>query len=365
MDFNIESSMNLNINKIFIDPRFQINYSSYYIKGITLLYGADITEWRIIDSELLRINDMEDFRRGMACVIEFEDGSMKNIFIDTNDGNNIHERFYSWSDLYAKINLADNDEAKEKVLGIGPSFSVRLWNPVKTIWMGLRYYSIARGKSYCISFKDYLLNYWYTYWRRLDYSWYEKHDYEEDDDYVFALSTLWYDPLTYETTNKMRGVFARCCQKMFTKFEGGFFYIANPIVIKQFPKYKEYLEQYGDILIKKRIGMKEYITKQRKSAVVFNTPSVSGCHGWKLGEYLAMGKCFISMPLNNVMPGNFTDWEQCLFVRNEEELCNAVSTLRDDSNKRRELKHGARKYFEKYLAPEVVISRIIDKAAKQ
>ena len=41
--------------------------------------------------------------------------------------------------------------------------------------------------------------------------------------------------------------------------------------------------------------MNEWISKTKQSAIVFNTPAFWSCHGWKLGEYLAMGKCIISV----------------------------------------------------------------------
>jgi len=39
--------------------------------------------------------------------------------------------------------------------------------------------------------------------------------------------------------------------------------------------------------------------KNKKSIVVFNTPAYGGYHGWKSGEYLAMVKAIISIPLIN------------------------------------------------------------------
>lgn len=75
---------------------------------------------------------------------------------------------------------------------------------------------------------------------------------------IFSLNTLWYDNDTYATTNRMRGKFFRLCRNFYPKIEGGFFYIGGSSVEKEFPKYRQYLEEYKDILYRRRIGLWEY-----------------------------------------------------------------------------------------------------------
>ncbi len=50
------------------------------------------------------------------------------------------------------------------------------------------------------------------------------------------------------------------------------------------------------------VKMQKWLQKTKQSAVVFNTPAFWNCHGWKLGEYLAMGKCILSTDLSNDLP---------------------------------------------------------------
>jgi len=47
------------------------------------------------------------------------------------------------------------------------------------------------------------------------------------------------------------------------------------------------------------------------------------------------------------------------FVEKEEDIYDAVVRIRDDASYRQRLEQGARAYYEKYLAPEVVIKRIL------
>ena len=51
-----------------------------------------------------------------------------------------------------------------------------------------------------------------------------------------------------------------------------------------------------------RYSMSEYLTKVGRSAVAFNNPAVHGCLGWKLGEFLALGKAIVSLPLDRGLP---------------------------------------------------------------
>lgn len=342
--------------KVTIDPRFQINYSSYYIQGLMDVVGKENILFGIIDG--ISVCSQDDFRKGMAVLLQERDIE-KHLFIDTWDSDDIHPDYYQWSDVYAKINVRPEDALHEKIRVIGPSFGIQLWNPAKTLSLAIiNYWKARKTKGYLPSLKYYLLNYAYTFVRRVPLQRYAR-PYHEDRDYVFALNTLWYDELTYATTNRVRGHFARICQRIYSQFEGGFFYIPSSGVEVQFPKYKEYLVAYEDLLIHRRVGIKEYIRKLRKSALVFNVPSVSGCHGWKLGEYLALGKVIVSMPLNNAMPEGWTDGITHLEVHDECEMEQAILRLHENPELCTLLKKGATCYYDQLLAPKKVIKSLL------
>ena len=179
----------------------------------------------------------------------------------------------------------------------------------------------------------------------------------EDQDFIFAMSTLWYDDVSLQTVNKFRGEFIRASQKLYPIFEGGLFYI--PGVESIYPPYIKYKEEFKDVLTNRRISMKEYLDGTKRSAVVFNTPSVCQCHGWKLAEYLAMGKAIISTPLVNVMPGDFNAEEHYLEANSADDMEHNLKRLRCDDSLRESLKSNARRYFDLYLSPESVVKRIL------
>ena len=108
-----------------------------------------------------------------------------------------------------------------------------------------------------------------------------------------------------------------------------------------------------------------YLLNIKRSAFVFNTPAAWACHGWKLGEFLAMGKAIISTPFVNEMPENMVHGENIYFVESENEMEVGVNLLLSDNILRRKLEMGAKEYYDKWLKPEVVIRRIINELENQ
>lgn len=142
-------------------------------------------------------------------------------------------------------------------------------------------------------------------------------------------------------------------------FEGGFFYIPSKNVEREFEEYHKYKEEYKDLLIYKRISMATYLKKIKKSVLVFNTQSVCGCLGWKLPEFLAMGKCIISTPLDKEMPGEFLPGKHYFLVSNMDEIAIAIQYLKEHREVRERLEQNSKAYFDQYLSPTAVISRLI------
>jgi hypothetical protein len=133
-------------------------------------------------------------------------------------------------------------------------------------------------------------------------------------------------------------------------FEGGFYAHPNN------PEY----EKYKDVSFQERYSECDYVKKTKESIFVFNTPAVHNCHGWKLGEFLAMGKAIISTRLSNELPVLLQHGKHIHYVKNEKELKQALLLLLNDVNYRNRLESGAKSYYEKYASPQAVISNIIN-----
>lgn len=346
--------------RITVDPRIMYNYATFYLLGLERVYSKVDIKYNIKPFIDIPYTTTEQYRRGMALLIEDKNISYK-VYIDFSDRCDIMETHYDWAHLYCKINVREGDLLKYcKLMAIGPSFGVRKGTILSALFRCMSNMKLAKGYV-TIPKSSYFRDYIYPIYRREQYKKYEK-EIKIDDNYVFHASTLWYDKDTDATTNRYRGDFLQCCKDQGVKIGGGLFYIDDPVVLKQFPGYANYLEKYKDFLYKKRLSLKEYIYETKRSFVVFNTPSVAGCHGWKLPEYLCMGKAIISTPLSREMPGEgLVHGGNIHIVNSTNEIREAISLIRDDKAYRQKLMGGARKYYDDYLAPEVVMQRIFDR----
>jgi len=167
--------------------------------------------------------------------------------------------------------------------------------------------------------------------------------------FVFMIGTLW-DKSLVEGTNLLRKTFIELCKTSNCNFEGGFFASINH------PQYKE----FKNLIYINRYSDKTYIEKTKLSTIVFNTPAVDNCHGWKLGEYLAMGKAIISTPLSNELPEKLVHGENVHIVSNIEEMEFAINLLLKDNDYRKLLENGAKTYYLKYVDPKSVIENILN-----
>ena len=120
------------------------------------------------------------------------------------------------------------------------------------------------------------------------------------------------------------------------------------------------VEKYKDCLFPCRLSVEEYMENMRRSFVAINTPAVVSCHGWKLAEYLALGKCIVSVPLVNDLPYPLEHGANVHFVDGDaKSVMEAVKYIYEHPNYRQKLERGARAYFEKYCAPEQTIRLLV------
>lgn len=343
---------------IYIDPRSRYNYVNFYILGVRQYF----TNTRILfDVTPFPKHLFNKYKQNNSSLIMMV-GDIK-IYIDADDKINIDEDAYAWCDVYGKINTLDTQlQTYKKIYAIGPSFGITLDNRVRVIIDSMRNYrNIYRFSD--ISFRTFLKDYLYTFLRRRPLTSYmaEKKEQGVLSNYIFHASTLWYNQFAATDTNMYRGEFLKACKKARMDIEGGLFYIDSPAVLAEMPDYPKYLTLYKDFIYKERLSMDDYIRKTKESVLVFNTPSVCGCHGWKLAEYLCMGKAIISTPLTREMPEDMVHGENIHFVNSPEEIYDAVVKINSDEVYRKKLERGAREYYEKWLAPEMVIKRLIEK----
>lgn len=338
--------------KITVDPRIRYNYASYYLLGLTQIGTVKMGIRPFVDIS------QEKESRGIAFVLEDKTRKVR-VFIDYWDFAAVDDNYYQWADVYAKVNPSKELLRNySKMIAAGPMFGLKLHSLPECILLACRNYLLAKNNMTC-SFTSYLRDYVYSTVRRKHLVEYEPDYNNVKDNYIFHASTLWYNRFAETDTNYWRGEFLRAAKQEKLDIEGGLFYIGNsPDILRECPTYPNYKQEYKDFIFNKRISPRDYIHKTKQSVLVFNTPSVCECHGWKLGEYLCMGKAIISTPLTREMPAPLVNGHDILFVNNIDELHSAIKRITEDGQFRHHLEIGARSYYEKWLAPHVVIKRI-------
>lgn len=298
----------------------------------------------------------------MLCTFVENDCVVKKVAIDSRDPRSFLEKVYQWCDIYAKTNYKsneDNGKHQEKLFLLPPSFGFRIWNPFETVMKGLRNTYLAyKTKNYgtISDLKITLRNYIWLILRRGYLSQYLTPPNllnNTNSSYAFLIASLWNYQECIQHTNKLRFRFASMlAENDSVKFEGGF--VIHSLSAKV-PDGWEWL------CTNRRVKPSEYIANTQKSFCVFNTPAVRECHGWKLPEFLAMGKAIISTPLSNDLPVDLIANQDILIVNNEEELQKAIDSLLYDKTLRQKLEQSAQKYWENVANPKSVVQSILNR----
>lgn len=343
--------------KIIIDPLSKILYSSYYIWGFYELFGKRNVRFSSrYFKELNRKNEPYSHDHYMAFVVIRPNLPMTKVVIDFCDPPVVSKMAYEWSDIYAKINFnIDITERQfhEKIKPIPPGFGIRIWNIWETGYHSFINYVKCRF-SPLIPVTGFIKDYLEQYRRPplKEYLFPLSGDMEQSSGkpYVFMIGTLWPHKNCMEGTNLLRKEFIDHCIKLGCNFEGGFF--ASP----DHPQFNE----FRNLVFTRRYSTRSYIRKTKVSAIVFNTPAVHNCHGWKFGEYIAMQKAIITTPISNELPERLIHGENIHIISDINELDGAIELLLKNKEYRLKLESGARDYFLKYSSPRALIISILE-----
>ena len=346
--------------KAFIDPRCDIRYAAFYIYGLYQTLGKHNVKFSGQYSRQVSFDESDYvIDRILLCTFVEKDCVVKKVAIDARDPRTFMEKAYQWCDIYAKTNYKsteDNGTHQEKLLLLPPSFGFRIWNPLETIIRGVwNTYLAYKTKQFgtITHLKVTFRNYIWLILRREYLAQYLTSPLQNDisDNYAFLIASLWNYQECIQHTNKLRYQFANMMAVNDSiRFEGGFLIHCLSA---------EVLDGWEWLCTKKRVKPSEYIAKTKKSFCVFNTPAVRDCHGWKLPEFLAMGKAIITTPLSNDLSVELVENQDLLIVNNEKDLQKAIESLLYDKALRQKLEQSARQYWDKIANPKSVILSIL------
>ena len=335
-------------SQVIVDPSVNILYASFYIEGLYKIYGRRNVKFSSKPFVSLSLES----RMAAFPFVVIKDGKTTKYIISFYDSYKIIEELYHWCDVYGSVNANFNLTPKQyhpKLVSLAPSFGIRVWGIANTILFAFsNLVKTTRYTRESFSYRKFLGKYKRMYTLRLPYKSYEKsRTIDIKNDYIFFLSTLWYNDewnKNDEGVNKTRANFIRACKDIKTiDFEGG-------MVSSKLSQSSNRL--FADCLYHKTIAMKTWLYKTCKSFVVFNTPAFWNCHGWKLAEYLALGKAIVSTDLSNDLPAPLINGENIHITDNSQEaIGEAITFIMNNIEYRDKLGNNARRYWEKYGTP--------------
>jgi hypothetical protein len=334
--------------KIIIDSSSRILYASFYIKGLYQVFGKkNVTFSTKYFSDLKRENEDFAFEHYFAFVVINSEKKITKYIIDFCDPTDINTTAYNWCDYYAKINIdvIPNLNFKEKLISIPPSFGIRIWTKTETIYNCILNFIRLKGAT-IVSLERYLRDYYEQLMRPKIEDYYSVATKEtQNRPYIFSIANLWQDSDSMLRTNIQRKKFMETCKAMNCDFEGGFYT----------PEYKEDFFEFKELLFYKHHSVKEYVSKTIQSKIVFNTPSVHKCHGWKLGEFMAMGKPMLSTPILNRVPVELIHGKHIHIAKTNEELNVGVKLLLSNNKYCNDLSENIKTYYNNYASPFAVL----------
>lgn len=322
--------------RVFIDPATDILYASYYIKGLYEIFGKDRVRFRSY-----YFNKFKHDNHTLAFIVINEEGEENRVVIDFTDSALLDLQALEWCHVYGKINY-DGKLQSEKIMSIAPSFGIRIYSGVSTFIHAA--VNLLKAFSRIPNKRRFLSDYKSQFKRpKLE----EYQSKSKKNNYVFFMASLW---KSEKETNTFRANFIKACKaNNEVEFEGGFA-----------PRSKDDIRGFEALTAASRITMSNYLEKVSNSLVVFNTPAVKECHGWKLGEYLCMGKAIISTPLKRKLPVDLEDAKHAVFTDGSmADLEKKIMEIIKNKELRTRLETNALEYYSNYCKPEVVIQQLL------
>jgi glycosyltransferase involved in cell wall biosynthesis len=299
----------------------RVPYYTYVLEGFRVLPEVDRIRFKRLDPP-----DPED-AEGVALIYAGA-GVERRLFVSTGDSAHIAREMLEWADCYGKVNLARADRAIPGVVPLGPTFGITAW-PLPGGYVAALKIAAAGG-----NLERAIREVRFQAKARLPLSAYEPRASELR--YVFYASRRWTG--RHGAVNAARMRYLEACRTLGLDVDGG--------------------------LLDDRMSLSDYLRRTQRSAVVFNSPAVHGCLGWKLGEYLALGKAIVSVPLSRELPVPLVHGTHAHFVDDDPAAIAAgVEQVVSDLAYRRHLEHNARQWYEEQLAPHRVARRLLGASA--
>ncbi|MFZ6003668.1 MAG: glycosyltransferase [Actinomycetota bacterium] len=326
-------------------PASDLTYASFVLEGLARVLGPQAIHHSTSGFP-------PRYGGGRALAFHLAADTAARAFLVFTDQTAINDPGEEWASVYGMVNLAPGDQAR--AIALGPTFGIRLSSDsltrrhLSSTWRwaaegrateprrSVRLRVAAERSRALVKHQR----------RRAPISAYRPRPSEPD--YVFYTAWPW---AKHGDVNPPRiGFIEACGRAPGLSFEGGFA-----------PRRQGDVPEVLPYTTASRYSLPQYLARLGRSAVAFNNPAVHGCLGWKLGEFLAMGKAIVSLPLGDrVLPAPLEHGEHLHMIDGSpESFDDAIARLRSDHRYRERLEMNARRWYDDHLAPQKVAARVL------
>jgi len=100
---------------------------------------------------------------------------------------------------------------------------------------------------------------------------------------------------------------------------------------------------------------RQYLSMVERSSIVVSSTGLLGSNGWKLGEYIALGKAIVSEPLKAEVPGLFSDGTHYESYTNPEDCIGKIHKLLSSPERLQALGNATSTYYKEHLSPKALM----------
>lgn len=322
---------------VLVMPWFNPEYYGWFWHGLRTALPDRKLRFSTAPFPALRDTDFFRPKDTFAFVVDGQRFS-----ISANDFCQVNQVLAEWSDVHGRVNVTEQDVRERGFVPLGPAFGFRAFTKRDQALLAARFLRFRPAER----FGPRQLR--ATLARQAGRAGLEEYRPTQPTGRPFYAGTYW---AQHSADNADRVEYLEVLHEALGPdgFCGGL------VPLGQMPPELEHLRTAP-------LSHAAYLERVRASPFVFNHPAVHGCLGWKLGEFLALGKAIISRPVSNALPAPLVHGVHVHVVDGgRESLAEAVALLARDAEYRNHLGRGAREYFDEHVHPTQSVTRLLDR----
>ena len=322
--------------KVTIHRKFHPWYYLFFLQGLAE-NGVSFDFAELIDAEMEARLKNGGFEKDYLLISIARAGRERLIVIGADDKTEIAPELVNIADVYAKTNVSVQTRDESGIVPLGPTFGLRYLNA-----------DILKIAARDVLAGDY--NKWLLVAKREPLSAYLQQRKNKG-----RLQNIFYLNYPWKKHRKLTAFRLSIIQSLQTLDRDGLICFEGGFSKRRFGYHEGLREVSADRLY----GHSEYLSSLVSTKIVLNTPAVHSCLGWKMGEFLCLGRCMLSFPIPNVMPYDFKHGVHFHQIEDLGELESTLKSLMNHATYVESIQQQALAYFDMHVRPARVMERLL------